>query len=243
MATDRPSFDGVELDGPTVVFDPVNADSVIRVPHPTLNVMNEIAKAREMIARQHDTDRKMDPYLFLLVYMGDAWLGTREMLRRLVSEDVAENDFEAAYAYLDIGFDNASLHGGEDAVESVSIDLIGTMHHLWEAEDAQAEADGDVVLPEGGEATAERLAAFNADTDAPAMPETHVVVWALDGFDTDTGESEHATYALEAEHLPVGMYIRRGAKREGVRCLLLAADNAVVTFARLYSSSITQGEA
>ena len=79
--------------------------------------------------------------------------------------------------------------------------------------------------------------------DDTEMPETHVVVWALDGFDTDTGESEHATYALEAEHLPVGMYIRRGAKREGVRCLLLAADNAVVTFARLYSSSITQGEA
>lgn len=78
--------------------------------------------------------------------------------------------------------------------------------------------------------------------DDTEMPETHVVVWALDGFDTDTGESERATYALEAEHLPVGMYIRRGAKREGVRCLVLAADNPVVTFARIYSSSITNME-
>ena len=240
MATPRDTFEGVPLDGNTVVFDPVDDTDVIRVPHPTLNVMNEIAKAREMIASQYETDGKLDPRLFLLVYMGDAWLGTREMLRRLVDEGATEEDYTLAYTYLDIGFGNGLLNGGDDAVESVSVNVLQTVRSLWDAEDEQSDADYD--------AESDANDAQGDPTDVvvtqlgPAIPETHVVVWALDGFDTDTGESEHATYALEAEHLPVGMYIRRGAKREGVRCLLLAADNAVVTFARLYSSSLTNME-
>jgi len=240
MATPRDTFEGVPLDGNTVVFDPVDDTDVIRVPHPTLNVMNEIAKAREMIASQYETDGKLDPRLFLLVYMGDAWLGTREMLRRLVDEGATEEDYTLAYTYLDIGFGNGLLNGGDDAVESVSVNVLQTVRSLWDAEDEQSDADYD--------AESDANDAQGDPTDVvvtqlgPAIPETHVVVWALDGFDTDTGESEHATYALEAEHLPVGMYIRRGAKREGVRCLLLAADNAVVTFARLYSSSVTNME-
>jgi len=240
MATPRDTFEGVPLDGNTVVFDPVDDTDVIRVPHPTLNVMNEIAKAREMIASQYETDGKLDPRLFLLVYMGDAWLGTREMLRRLVDEGATEEDYTLAYTYLDIGFGNGLLNGGDDAVESVSVNVLQTVRSLWDAEDEQSDADYD--------AESDANDAQGDPTDVvvtqlgPAIPETHVVVWALDGFDTDTGESEHATYALEAEHLPVGMYIRRGAKREGVRCLLLAADNAIVTFARIYSSSVTNME-
>lgn len=240
MAIPRDSFEGVPLDGNTVVFDPVDDTDVVRVPHPTLNVMNEIAKAREMIASQYETDGKLDPRLFLLVYMGDAWLGTREMLRRLVDEGATEEDYTLAYTYLDIGFGNGLLNGGEDAVESVSVNVLQTVRSLWDAEDEQSDADYDA---EGDDDDAQGDPADVVVTQlGPAMPETHVVVWALDGFDTDTGESEHATYALEAEHLPVGMYIRRGAKREGVRCLLLAADNAIVTFARIYSSSITNME-
>ena len=240
MATPRDTFEGVPLDGNTVVFDPVDDTDVIRVPHPTLNVMNEIAKAREMIASQYEADGKLDPRLFLLVYMGDAWLGTREMLRRLVDEGATEEDYTLAYTYLDIGFGNGLLNGGDDAVESVSVNVLQTVRSLWDAEDEQSDADYD--------AESDANDAKGDPTDVvvtqlgPAIPETHVVVWALDGFDTDTGESEHATYALEAEHLPVGMYIRRGAKREGVRCLLLAADNAIVTFARIYSSSVTNME-
>jgi len=243
MACSRFHFT-LPIDGTTVVIDPVDGEYVFRIPHPTVHMMRDVENTRAMLREQHDTDGKIHPAGFLLVAMADAFLGTREMLRRLAwatTEDEQDAAMIAALNYLDIGFAGFDSIPDGDAVESISIDLMPTLSEIWEEEDTLLDEQGDDDDDDDDDDDAEYDPEYDVDGEADAGdgPETHTVVWALDGFHGDLAESDHATYALEAKHLPVGMYIAQGCTREGVRCLLLPNDNPVVGFARIFSSSLT----
>jgi hypothetical protein len=136
--------DDVTVDGSCIVIDPLEGDTVFRVHHPTHAAMNSASDTRERMQADFDRFGKLNPNDFLVVMFSDAWLGTREMLRRVAHAPTPhERDeaIKAAVTYLAIGFEGAQPFPPDDVVESVSIDLLPTLHELWDAEALAAEGE------------------------------------------------------------------------------------------------------
>lgn len=100
-------------------------------PHLTAAMMDEIDEIGARVAAVYEETRLIEPEAFLLVMTRDAWLGAREILRRVVNGD--ESAIELARTYLALGFGGSA--DDEDTVEFLRVDVSESLIESYTGED------------------------------------------------------------------------------------------------------------
>jgi len=100
-------------------------------PHPTAAMLDEIDDIQESVAAAYAATGLIDPDAFLVVLMRDAWLGAREILRRVAVGD--ESAAELARVYVALGFGGSSDE--EDTVEFLRVDVSESLIESYVGED------------------------------------------------------------------------------------------------------------
>lgn len=99
--------------------------------HLTAAMMDEIDEISKRVAESYVETGLVEPEAFLLMLTRDAWLATREILRRIVNGD--ESALELARTYVALGFGPSSDE--EDTVEYLRVDVSESLVESYIAED------------------------------------------------------------------------------------------------------------
>lgn len=99
--------------------------------HLTAAMMDEIDEVGQRVASSYRATGLVEPEAFLLMLTRDAWLGAREILRRIVAGDEAA--MELARVYVALGFGGSSDE--EDTVEFLHVDVSESLMESYMGED------------------------------------------------------------------------------------------------------------
>lgn len=103
-------------------------------PHLTAAMMDEIDEVGARVSSAYEATGLIEPEAFLLLLTRDAWLGAREILRRIALGD--PNAVELARVYVALGFGGSS--DDEDTVEFLHVDVSESLISSYEEEDDES---------------------------------------------------------------------------------------------------------
>jgi hypothetical protein len=146
MAAPRALFDDpdVTFDEQTIIVTPEEGPDVRNVMHPTAAMMMQVAALRAETSRLLDETGGIPPLYFLTLALADAFIGTRELLLRVIED--APDAYRLAETFLAIGFDGIDGDEPEPMVESLRLDVSQTLDEVeegmgdWDDEAHNAEA-------------------------------------------------------------------------------------------------------
>jgi hypothetical protein len=103
-------------------------------PHLTGAMMEEIDAVGARVSSEYEATGLIEAQAFLLLFTRDAWLGAREILRRVALGD--PNAVELARVYVALGFGGSS--DDEDTVEFLHVDVRESLISSHEEEDDES---------------------------------------------------------------------------------------------------------
>jgi hypothetical protein len=101
------------------------------VAHLTAAMLDEIDEIGQRVAATYAETGLVEPEAFLLMLTRDAWLGAREILRRIANGD--ESAVELARVYVALGFGGSA--DDEDTVEFLRVDVSESLIESYTGED------------------------------------------------------------------------------------------------------------
>jgi len=146
MAAPRALFDDptVTFDEQTIIVTPETGPDVRNIMHPTAEMMRQVTLLRDEACRLLEQEGGIPPLYFLTLALADAFIGTRELLLRVVDDE--PDAYRLAETFLAIGFDGIDGDEPEPMVESLRLDVSQTLNEVeggmgdWDDEAHNAEA-------------------------------------------------------------------------------------------------------